>query len=161
MEQHYNVVTVDLTVPFTTDFAERHFFASSSCGICGKASLDQAAVNCPVIESGPVVARSTIVSLPGALRGAQHIFEQTGGLHAAARVDPEGHLVESTRGRRASQRGRQATVNALLSGKVPLRDRLLLVSGRVSFEIVQKAAVAGIPITRAGSRAFEPRRRGG
>ncbi len=150
-EQHYNVVTVDLTVPFTTDFAGRHFFASSSCGICGKASLDQVEVSCPVIEPGPVVARSTIVSLPGALRGSQLIFEQTGGLHAAALFDPAGHLVESR-----EDIGRHNAVdkligNALLSGKVPLRDRLLLVSGRVSFEIVQKAAVAGIPITCAVS----------
>jgi FdhD protein len=148
-EQHYNVVTVDLTVPFTTNFAERHFFASSSCGICGKASLDQVEVNCPVIEPGPVVARSTIVSLPDALRGSQHIFERTGGLHAAALFDPGGHLVESR-----EDVGRHNAVDklighALLSGKMPLREAVLLVSGRVSFEIVQKAAVAGIPITCA------------
>ncbi len=150
-EQHYNVVTVDLTVPFTMDFAERHFFASSSCGICGKAALDQVEVNCPVIESGPVIARSTIVSLPDALRSSQHIFEQTGGLHAAGLFDPEGRLVESR-----EDVGRHNAVDklighALLSGKMPLRERVLLVSGRVSFEIVQKAAVAGIPITCAVS----------
>ena len=150
-EQHYNVVTVDLSVPFTTDFAERHFFASSSCGICGKASLDQVEINCPVIVSGPVVARSTIVSLPAALRGSQHIFEQTGGLHAAALFDPDGRLVESR-----EDIGRHNAVDklighALLSGELPLRERVLLVSGRVSFEIVQKAAVAGIPIICAVS----------
>ncbi|MGA2529907.1 MAG: formate dehydrogenase accessory sulfurtransferase FdhD [Acidimicrobiales bacterium] len=149
--QHYNVVTVDLTVPFTADFAERHFFASSSCGICGKASLDQVEVTCPVIVPGPVVARSVIVSLPEALRGAQRIFEQTGGLHAAALFDVEGNLLESR-----EDVGRHNAVDkiighAFLSGKTPLRDRVLLVSGRVSFEIVQKAAVAGIPVTCAVS----------
>jgi FdhD protein len=149
--QHYNVVTVDLTVPFKTDFAERHFFASSSCGICGKASLDQVEISCPVIVSGPVVARSVIVSLPDSLRSAQRIFEQTGGLHAAALFDTEGRLIESR-----EDVGRHNAVdkligNAFLSGETPLRERVLLVSGRVSFEIVQKAAVAGIPITCAVS----------
>ena len=150
-EQHYNVVTVDLNVPFSIDFAERHFFASSSCGICGKASLDQVEINCPVIGPGPVIARSTIVSLPEVLRRSQHIFEQTGGLHAAALFDREGHLLEAR-----EDVGRHNAVDklighGLLSGAMPLRDRLLLVSGRVSFEIVQKAAVAGIPITCAVS----------
>jgi len=150
-EQHYNVVTVDLSVPFSVDFAERHFFASSSCGICGKASLDQVEVTCPMIAPGSIVTRSTIISLPDALRSSQHIFEQTGGLHAAALFDPEGRLLEAR-----EDVGRHNAVDklighALLSGKMPLRDRVLLVSGRVSFEIVQKAAVAGIPITCAVS----------
>jgi FdhD protein len=150
-EQHYNVVTVDLTVPFVMDFAERHFFASSSCGICGKASLDQVEIDCPAIEPGPVVARSTIVALPEVLRRSQHIFEQTGGLHAAALFDPEGRLLESR-----EDVGRHNAVDklighGLLAGNMPLKDRVLLVSGRVSFEIVQKAAAAGIPITCAVS----------
>jgi FdhD protein len=150
-KQHYNVVTVDLTVPFGADFAERHFFASSSCGICGKASLDQVEVSCPVIVPGPVVARSVIVSLPEALRRAQRVFEQTGGLHAAALFDPDGQLLEAR-----EDVGRHNAVDklighALLSDTLPLRERVLMVSGRVSFEIVQKAAVAGIPITCAVS----------
>ena len=149
--QHYNVVTVDLTVPFAMDFAERHFFASSSCGICGKASLDQVEVSCPVILSGPVVAGSVVLSLPESLRGAQRIFDQTGGLHAAALFDTEGKLLESR-----EDVGRHNAVDkligqAFLAGRIPLRDSVLLVSGRVSFEIVQKAAVAGIPITCAVS----------
>ncbi len=148
--QHFNVVTVDLTVPFVADFAERHFFASS-CGICGKASLDQVEISCPVIVPGPVVAHSVIVSLPGALRSAQRIFEQTGGLHAAALFDPEGNLLESR-----EDVGRHNAVDklighAFLAGRIPLRECVLLVSGRVSFEIVQKAAVAGIPVTCAVS----------
>ena len=148
--QHYNVVTVDLTVPFTADFAERHFFASSSCGICGKASLDQVEVDCPVISSGPVVARSVIVAMPDALRRSQRIFEQTGGLHAAALFDSQGNLIESR-----EDVGRHNAVDKLIGhaflSREPVDDRILLVSGRVSFEIVQKAAVAGIPITCAVS----------
>ncbi len=149
--QHFNVVTVDLTVPFAADFAERHFFASSSCGICGKASLDQVEISCPVIVPGPVVAQSVIVSLPDALRSAQRIFEQTGGLHAAALFDTEGNLLESR-----EDVGRHNAVDklighAFLAGRIPLRECVLLVSGRVSFEIVQKAAVAGIPVTCAVS----------
>ena len=107
-EQHYNVVTVDLTVPFTTDFAERHFFASSSCGICGKASLDQVEVNCPVIEPGPVVARSTIclvarrvAPLPAHLRADRRPS-------CCGAVRSGGAPRRVTRGRRAPQRGRQA-----------------------------------------------------
>jgi FdhD protein len=149
--QHYNVVTVDLTVAFTAEFSERNFFASSSCGICGKASLDQVEIACPVAGPGPVVARSVIVSLPEALRASQRVFDQTGGLHAAALFDSSGELIESR-----EDVGRHNAVdkiigNAFLAGKTPIRDRILLVSGRVSFEIVQKAAVAGIAITCAVS----------
>jgi len=148
--QHYNVVTVDLTVPFAADFAERHFFASSSCGICGKASLDQIEVDCRVMVGGPVVRRAAILAMPEALRSAQRIFSETGGLHAAALFDSEGHLVESR-----EDVGRHNAVDklighAFLSGRA-LGQSVLLVSGRVSFEIVQKAAVAGIPITCAVS----------
>ena len=150
-EQHYNVVTVDLTVPFTADFAERHFFASSSCGICGKASLDQVEVICPLIAPGPVVARSAIVSLPDTLRRAQRIFEQTGGLHAAGLFAADGRLIEAREDVGRHNAVDKLVCHALLSGTLPLRERVLMVSGRVSFEIVQKAAVAGIPITCAVS----------
>lgn len=148
--QHYNVVTVDLTVPFAADFAERHFFASSSCGICGKASLDQIEVDCKVMTGGPVVSRSAIVAMPQALRSSQRVFSETGGLHAAALFDGDGRLLEAR-----EDVGRHNAVDklighAFLSGS-PLGGSVLLVSGRVSFEIVQKAAVAGIPITCAVS----------
>ena len=138
-------------MPFPIDFAERHFFASSSCGICGKASLDQVEVNCPMITPGPIVARSTVVSLPDALRRSQHIFEQTGGLHAAALFDIDGRLLESREDVGRHNAVDKLVGNALLNGKLPFRERVLLVSGRVSFEIVQKAAVAGIPIACAVS----------
>jgi FdhD protein len=149
--QQYNVVTVDLSTAFTADFTKRNFFASSSCGICGKASLDQVEVACSPIGPGPSVTRSTIISLPAALRSAQRIFDQTGGLHAAALFDPEGRVIAVR-----EDVGRHNAVDklvgrAFLAGELPLDNHLLMVSGRVSFEIIQKAAVAGVPVTCAVS----------
>ena len=131
--------------------AERHFVATASCGICGKASLDEVAVRCDPIPSGPVVARAVILSLPGKLRAAQAVFETTGGLHAAGLFTPAGDLVAIR-----EDVGRHNALDKLvgsqvLAGRGPLGDRILMVSGRVSFEIVQKAAVAGIPIVCAVS----------
>src|SRR5438445_5142628 len=92
-EQRYNVVTVRLTRPFDPAVLQRNFYATSSCGICGKASIEQVEVRCEPLPEGPTVARSTVVGLPEALRGAQRIFEQTGGLHAAGLFDPDGRLL--------------------------------------------------------------------
>jgi len=150
-EQRYNVVTVRLSRPRSMDSPQRNFYATSSCGICGKASLDQLRVACAPVPPGPVVTAGVILDLPDALRRGQRIFEQTGGLHAAALFDPVGRLLTLR-----EDVGRHNAVDklvgrAVLDGQVPLSDRLLLVSGRVSFEIVQKAAVAGIPIVCAVS----------
>ena len=150
-EQHYNVVTVRLTAPFDLGDIQRNFYATSSCGICGKASLEQVHVHCAGVAPGPVVTRSTILGLPDALRRSQRIFEQTGGLHASGLFDPEGDLIAVR-----EDVGRHNAVDKLvgmsvLAREVPLSDRILMVSGRVSFEIVQKAALAGIPIVCAVS----------
>jgi len=150
-EQLYNVVTVDLRVPFDFGFAKRSFVASSSCGICGKAALDQISVVAAPIPAGPVVARSVVAALPGALRMHQGLFEETGGLHAAGLFDVGGTL-EALR----EDVGRHNAVDkvigrAFLADELPLSTAVLLVSGRASFEIVQKAAVAGIPILCAVS----------
>jgi FdhD protein len=150
-EQHYNVVTVRLTQPFDVGAVQRNFYATSSCGICGKASLEHVEVRCDALAPGPVVAGSVIVGLPDALREGQRIFEQTGGLHATGLFDGEGNLLALR-----EDVGRHNAVDkvigaALLAGEVPLRDRIVQVSGRLSFEIVQKAAVAGIPIVCAVS----------
>jgi FdhD protein len=132
--------------------AERHFVATASCGICGKASLDEIAVRCDPIPVGrPVVDRAVIVGLPTTLRGSQPVFGETGGLHAAGLFEPDGRLV----GIREDV-GRHNALDklvgwAVLAGRMPLNGQLLLVSGRVSLEIVQKAAVAGIPIVCAVS----------
>jgi FdhD protein len=131
--------------------AERHFVATASCGICGKASLDEIAVRCDPIPAGPIVDRSVILGMPGTLREAQHVFEATGGLHAAGLFEPDGRLVTAR-----EDVGRHNALDklvgwAVLAGRMPLNSYVLLVSGRVSLEIVQKAAVAGIPMVCAVS----------
>jgi FdhD protein len=131
--------------------AQRHFVATASCGICGKASLDEVAVRSAPIPDGPVVARPVILALPDLLRAAQRNFDETGGLHAAGLFTPAGELLVLR-----EDVGRHNALDKLvgsqvLAGAMPLHGRLLMVSGRVSFEIVQKAAVAGIPILCAVS----------
>ena len=150
-EQHYNVVTVNLARPFDPDTLTRNFYANSSCGICGKASLDHVEVECASVGPGPEVAREVIEGLPGELRRAQKVFEQTGGLHAAGLFAPTGKLLSLR-----EDVGRHNAVDkivgeAFLAGDLPLSERILLVSGRASFEIVQKAGVAGIPVVAAVS----------
>lgn len=131
--------------------AERHFIATASCGICGKASIDEVAVRSAPLPDGPVVSRSVILALPDMLRAAQRAFDQTGGLHAAALVTPIGELVV-LREDVGRHNALDKVIGAqLLAGALPLHDRIVMVSGRVSFEIVQKAAVAGAPIVCAVS----------
>ena len=150
-EQRYNVVTVRLTRPFDPAVLQRNFYATSSCGICGKASIEQVEVRCEPLSEGPTVARSTVVGLPEALRGAQRIFEQTGGLHAAGLFDPDGRLLSLREDVGRHNALDKLAGQAVLSGSTPLYDRILLVSGRASFELVQKAAVAGLPVLCAVS----------
>jgi FdhD protein len=150
-EQQFNVVTVRLGGEFDLGGMERNFYASSSCGICGKASLDHLEVRCPLLPSGPTVTRSVISSLPATLREAQRIFEQTGGLHAAGLFDAGGSLLSMREDVGRHNALDKLIGHALLAGWLPLHDRVLLVSGRVSFELVQKAAVAGIPVLCAVS----------
>ena len=131
--------------------AERHFVATASCGICGKATLDEIEVRCAPIPAGPVVEPAVLLALPGALREAQAVFEATGGLHAAGLFDASGRLLELR-----EDVGRHNALDKLiggqaLAGNLPLHDRIVLVSGRASFELVQKAAVAGVPILAAVS----------
>ena len=131
--------------------AERHFIATASCGICGKASIDEVALRVERLPEGPVVSRSVILALPDMLRAAQRAFEQTGGLHASGLFTPQGELIAIR-----EDVGRHNALDKLvgsqvLAGSMPLHDRVLMVSGRVSFEIVQKAAAAGIPIVCAVS----------
>lgn len=150
-EQQYNVVTVALSRPFDPASLQRNFYATSSCGVCGKASLEQVKIECARVEPGPVVARSVIAGLPASLRKAQRIFEQTGGLHASGLFDSHGRAVAVR-----EDVGRHNAVDkligwAFLAGELPLSKTVLMVSGRVSFEIVQKAGMAGIPIVCAVS----------
>jgi FdhD protein len=151
-EQRYNIVNVDLRGGRDYDLRslERHFYTTSACGVCGKASLEQLELRgCPVIPPGPMVATETIYSLPGKLREAQGLFEATGGLHAAALFDTEGNLVALK-----EDVGRHNATDklfgwALLEERLPLSDHIVMVSGRSSFEIMQKCLVAGAPIVCA------------
>jgi FdhD protein len=150
-EQQYNVVSVTLNRPFDFDRLKRNFYATSSCGVCGKAALDDIGVRCAPVAAGTRVAGETLLALPAALRKAQKVFERTGGLHAAGLFSTDGELV-SVR----EDVGRHNAVDKVigeqvLAGHVPVAGHVLQVSGRLSFEIVQKAAVAGIPIVSAVS----------
>jgi FdhD protein len=148
-----NVARIDLHGGVAVDLSrlERHFYASSSCGVCGKASLEAVRVCSPsrLPQGRPVVESAVIHRLPEVLRAAQAVFDRTGGLHAAALFDTRGSLLCLR-----EDVGRHNALDKLigtefLAGRTPLSEGVLLVSGRVSFELVQKAVVAGIPILAA------------
>jgi len=150
VSQPENEITVHLARDLDpAAISARNFVATASCGICGKVSLDQVAVRCDPPGTGPLVTPAMLLGLPAVLRSAQALFEETGGIHAAGLFDAAGRLLLLR-----EDVGRHNALDKLvgaaaLAGDLPLRDRVLLVSGRVSFEIVQKAAVAGIPIVAA------------
>ena len=152
MNQPDDRVTVRLARPFDASVvAERNFVATASCGICGKASLDEVEVRAEPIPDGPIIRREVLLALPDLLRAAQKAFDETGGLHASGLFTPKGELIALR-----EDVGRHNALDKLVGSQVlakamPLHDRILMVSGRVSFEIVQKAAVAGIPILAAVS----------
>jgi FdhD protein len=137
-----NVVEVDAELAHRP--TARRFYTSSSCGVCGKGALDEVAVHADPLPPGPVVERALLAALPDALR--QPGFEVTGGLHATGLFDVSGTLlcVREDVGRHNAMD--KVVGRARLDGHLPLHDRLLCVSGRLSFELVQKAAVAGCPI---------------
>ena len=150
-EQEYNVVTVATRRPVEVSERQRDFVSSASCGICGKTSLDQLEVMCAPLAAGPKVSLSALVKLPNRLRAGQTVFDATGGLHAAGRFSADGELLLVR-----EDVGRHNAVdkligNATLAGLLPLHESVLVVSGRVSFEIVQKAARAGITMLIAVS----------
>ncbi|QPP05748.1 formate dehydrogenase accessory sulfurtransferase FdhD [Streptomyces bathyalis] len=160
----YNVVDVRLApgVPLPDIALERNVYTTSSCGLCGKASLDAVRTTArwsienpedPDDPAGPRVRLdpSVLSSLPDTLRASQRVFERTGGLHAAALFTPEGELLDVR-----EDVGRHNAVDklvgrALQQGGLPLRDAVLMVSGRASFELAQKAVMAGIPVLAAVS----------
>jgi FdhD protein len=149
-----NVVTLRFKRAFDTEQLKRNFFATSSCGVCGKATIDQVYANAPRSESTVRVDASTIVALPSRLRAAQRTFEATGGLHAAGAFTLEGNLLVSREDVGRHNALDKVIGNLLLAGASsdpPLKNRLLMVSGRLSFELVQKAAIAGAPILCAVS----------
>jgi FdhD protein len=152
LNQPDDTIVVRLDRPFDDSaVAERHFVATASCGICGKASIDEVAVRCDPLPDGPTVTRDVILALPDMLRVAQRAFDETGGLHAAALFSVSGELIEIREDVGRHNALDKLVGSQLLAGTLPLHDRILMVSGRVSFEIVQKAAVAGVPIVCAVS----------
>jgi FdhD protein len=150
-EQRYNVVTVTLGTPFDASRLSRNFYATSSCGVCGKASLDDVAVRCDVVPFGFTVAAEVLAGLPDRLRAAQRVFDRTGGLHAAGLFTADGAAIAVREDVGRHNAVDKVIGDQLLAGTVPIAERVLQVSGRASFEIVQKAAVAGIPVVSAVS----------
>ena len=148
-EQLYNIVIVEVREATRLDLGalERHFHVSSACGVCGKSSLEAISVRgVEPVREGPALHPEVIRSLPDRLRDAQRLFESTGGLHAAGLFTSNGDLVAAR-----EDVGRHNAVDklvgwALLEGRVPLDDHVLMVSGRSSFEIAQKAITARVPV---------------
>ena len=136
--------TIDVSGPLVREPDRRSFFTSSSCGVCGKGALEEVAVQCDRLPGGPLIARELLASLPDRLR--QPTFQRTGGLHATGLFTPDGDLVcvREDVGRHNAMD--KVVGRALLDGLVPLHRYVMCVSGRQSFELVQKSAVAGAPI---------------
>ena len=140
------VNVVEVAGPLLRDPGARRFYTTSSCGVCGKGALEEVAVHAPVapVPPAPVVSRELLAALPARLQ--QPAFVRTGGVHATGLFDARGELlvVREDVGRHNAMD--KAIGRALLDGLLPLHDHVLCVSGRLSFELVQKAAVAGAPI---------------
>jgi len=128
---------------------KRNFYTSSSCGVCGKGALEAVAVEAPRVESGLRLPAAFVAELPERLRAAQPAFAATGGLHATGLFDAGGELlwVREDVGRHNAMD--KVVGRAFLDGRLPLGEHVLCVSGRLSFELVQKAAVAGCPVVVA------------
>ncbi len=153
-EQRYNIVNVELRAQHLPELTalERHFFTSSACGVCGKAGLEALHVRgCSVASGEAWLTPSLVTSLPEKLSAAQSVFQSTGGLHAAALFDRGGALLALR-----EDVGRHNAVDklmgwAFLHGKLPLAEHIVLVSGRSSYEILQKCVAAGVPVVCAVS----------
>jgi FdhD protein len=135
---------IEVTGPLRRDPGRRRFYTTSSCGVCGKGALEEVAVDSPPLPDGPVVPRHLLAALPSGLEQPGH--RRTGGLHATGLFDRTGQplLAREDVGRHNAMD--KVIGRALIEGWLPLGERLLCVSGRLSFELVQKAAVAGAPI---------------
>jgi FdhD protein len=135
---------VEVAGPLLREPARRRFYATSSCGVCGKGALEEIAVMSAPLPDGPAVDRALLAKLPDRLR--QPGFERTGGLHATGLFSPDGELVAVREDVGRHNAMDKVVGRALLDGRLPLHDMVLCVSGRLSFELVQKAVVAGAPI---------------
>jgi FdhD protein len=151
----YNVVDVQLdpSVPAPHASLERNFYTTSSCGVCGKASLDAVRTSSTwkVADDPLRVSPGVLAELPGRLRAEQQVFDRTGGLHAAGLFSAEGELLVLREDVGRHNAVDKVVGHALRGGLLPLRGTILVVSGRASFELVQKAVMAGIPMLAAVS----------
>ena len=148
-----NVIGVYLGPEVRVDWKQltRHVFVSSSCGLCGKASIEAVHQHFPPIKSDICVAATTLLELPQTLRLQQEVFDRTGGLHAAGLFDLDGRLLLLREDVGRHNAVDKVLGHALLNGLLPCDKNILLVSGRASFEIVQKALAARVPIVAAVS----------
>jgi FdhD protein len=151
----YNVVDVQLaaSVPAPDASLERNFYTTSSCGLCGKASLDAVRTSSQwsVADDPLQVTAEVVAALPDRLRAAQKVFDSTGGLHAAGLFAATGELLTLREDIGRHNAVDKVIGDRLLAGLLPLRESILMVSGRASFELVQKAVMAGIPMLAAVS----------
>ena len=149
-EQRENIMRAELgpSIELDPSVFKRNFYTTSSCGVCGKASIDQVKVHCERIGGNIKINKRLLHQIPSKLQEAQIVFKHTGGLHASAMFDLEGNLLFFR-----EDVGRHNALDKVLGYSVisgtTLSDSLLLLSGRISFELVQKAARAGIPIIAA------------
>ena len=148
-----NVVLVTLEENVTPDIGklDRNFYTTSSCGVCGKSSIESVRVSCPIVDTKDniVVSLDTLYSLPDKLRNNQEVFSLTGGLHGCAIFDLSGNIILAK-----EDAGRHNALDKLIGAALnadmlPMNKHILMLSGRVSFELVQKAAMAGIKIIAA------------
>jgi FdhD protein len=151
-EQQLNIVNVTLRPGLTFDASrlERNFYTTSSCGVCGKAALDALEVQgCAVLPAGPPLQVETICGLPAKLREAQTVFERTGGLHATGLFTPDGTLVSLREDVGRHNAFDKLVGEHVLAGRTPMDGYVVMLSGRASFELLQKALVARIPVVAA------------
>lgn len=148
--KHGNVVDVLLGGAVVNwDSLTRHVFSASSCGLCGKTSIESVFQRFPAVEAGWQVTPALIASLPDKLRAAQETFSKTGGLHASGLFDLDGNLIVLREDVGRHNALDKILGHALMNGMLPLERHILLVSGRVSFEIIQKALAGGIALVAA------------
>jgi FdhD protein len=150
--QEYNLVSVRLREGVGVDpgLLSRNFYTSSSCGVCGKASLEALEIKgCEPLSGALRLEGDLVARLPEVLRGGQAAFQRTGGIHAAGLFDAGGGLRTLREDVGRHNAVDKVVGHALLEGETPLHERVLVVSGRTSFEIMQKALVAGIPVVVA------------
>lgn len=150
-EEKENVVRVELKPNVALDFEKfsRNFYTSSSCGVCGKSSIESVEVVCAKLQDDLTISPAIIHQLSGKLREAQQIFEHTGGLHAVGLFDQTGSLLLSREDVGRHNAMDKVIGASLFKKEIPLSNRIVMVSGRASFELVQKALRAGAPVMAA------------